>query len=295
MFDRFILATDLSDAAWALVDCAGGLRGLGGRRCLLLQCLNMQEAASTALSYSTAPLDAILTQQKAALEAQGFEVEARVVPGFAKREINRIAEQEDYALIVVGSHGHSILGEALLGGVATEVIHNARKPVLVVRLQLRDDGGEICTQPVGCSFSGHLLFPSDFSENADRAFTVVESVVVERPRPVTLMHVQDRARIDPRPGDRLAEFDEIDLARLQAMRERLLKAGATEVEVLVRHGTPFTEIVAAARERASELVIMGSQGRGFVEEVFLGSVSHRVVRHAPAPVLLIPAARGGSK
>jgi len=37
--------------------------------------------------------------------------------------------------------------------------------------------------------------------------------------------------------------------------------------------------------------VMGSQGRGFVSESFLGSVSHQVARRSPAPVLLIPAKR----
>lgn len=291
MFDRFILATDLSPAASAIVDCAASLRSLGARHCLLLQCLDMQQAVSTAYSYSTAPLDAMLAQQKSSLEEQGFEVETRIVPGFAKREINRIAEQEDYGLIVVGSHGHSIAGEALLGGVATEVIHSARKPVLVLRLQQRAEGGEICLQPSGCDLGGSLLFPTDFSENADRAFTVVEALVALQRRPVTLLHVQDRARIEPYLTERLAEFDRIDRARLEELGQRLRERGSPDVDVQLRYGSPFAEIVSAARERNVHLVLMGSQGRGFVAEVFLGSVSHRVVRHAPAPVLLIPAAR----
>lgn len=295
MFERFILATDLSPAASAVVDCAAGLRQLGARHGLLLQCLDLQQATSTALSYTTGPLEAALAQQKTSLEAQGFEVETRVVPGFAKREINRIAEQEGYDLVVVGSHGHSIAAEALLGGVATEVIHSARKPVLVVRLQRIAQGEEICTLPAGCALGGHVLFPTDFSENADRAFAVVEALVSAQRWPVTLVHVQDRARIEPHLSGRLAEFDEIDRSRLQALSERLLKLGAPKVDVLLRHGSPAAEIVAAARECDARLLVMGSQGRSLVAEVFLGSVSHRVVREAPAPVLLIPAERSGHR
>ena len=43
-----------------------------------------------------------------------------------------------------------------------------------------------------------------------------------------------------------------------------------------------------SRESVS-LTVMGSQGRGHLGELFLGSVSHNVARHAPVPVLLIPA------
>ena len=114
MFSRIIVATDLSPASFAVVNCLGGLRAFGAKQCLLLQCLNFQQASSIALSYTTAPLEDFLGQQKEILEKQGFEVEAKIVPGFAKREINRVAAEEDYSLVVVGSQGHSMVGEAIV-------------------------------------------------------------------------------------------------------------------------------------------------------------------------------------
>jgi hypothetical protein len=60
MFKRFILDTDLSPASSALINCADSLRSLGGRHCLLLQCLDMQQAVSTAFSYSTDSLENVL-------------------------------------------------------------------------------------------------------------------------------------------------------------------------------------------------------------------------------------------
>jgi hypothetical protein len=51
-----------------------------------LQCLSLQEAGSTAYSYTTEHLKGPLAEQKAILEEQGFEVEARVVPGLQARE-----------------------------------------------------------------------------------------------------------------------------------------------------------------------------------------------------------------
>jgi nucleotide-binding universal stress UspA family protein len=292
MFERFIVATDLSPASDAVVGCLAGLHALGARHALLLQCLDMQQATSVALSYSTATLDDYLSRQQAVLQGQGFEVETRVVPGFAKREINRIAHAEDYHLIVVGSQGHSILGEALLGGVASEVIHGATRPVLVIRIVQRPETGEVCASPSTCELASHLLFPTDFSANADLAFTVVESLVADGVRRVTLLHVQDQRRIEPHLTHRREEFDSIDRSRLEALAQRLRDQGtAPQVEIELRYGLPHQEILAVAREREAHLIAMGSQGRGFVPELFLGSVSHRVARHAEAPVLLIPAER----
>ncbi len=49
MFDRLIVATDLSPASYAVVRCLGRLRTLGAEHCLLLQCISTATAASTAL------------------------------------------------------------------------------------------------------------------------------------------------------------------------------------------------------------------------------------------------------
>lgn len=291
MFERFIVATDLSAASDAVVGRLGGLRALGARRALLLQCLEMARADSAALSFTTAALDDYLQQQKGVLEGQGFEVEARVVPGYAKREINRIAAEEDYALVVVGSHGHGMIAEALLGGVASEVLHGATRPVLVVRLGRRTDTGEVAVSPMLGDLSSHVLFPTDFSANADLAFTVVESLVGAGVSRVTLLHVPDRSRIEPHLSDQREALDASDRGRLDALAARLRARGAREVAVALRPGVPHQEILALAREGEVHLIAMGSQGRGFVPELFLGSVSHRVARHAQAPVLLIPAER----
>jgi nucleotide-binding universal stress UspA family protein len=291
MFSRFIVATDLSPASFTVVNCLSGLKAYGAKQCLLLQCLSLQEVGSVALSYTTAFLNAALEEQKKTLEKQGFAVATRVVPGFAKREVNRIASEENYSLIVVGSRGHSLVAEAFLGGVAYDVICHARKPVLLVRIHVKPEEGQVCVQAAHCDFSEHVLFPTDFSENADHAFTYVEKLVADGTKRVTLFHVQDKSRIDSHLKHRLEEFNEIDRARLEKLKEALQKKGGAAIQIEVCYGSPFVEIDRLIRERNIHLVIMGSQGRGFVEEVFLGSVSHNVARHSNAAVLLIPAKR----
>lgn len=288
MLSRLIVATDLSPASFALVNCLAGLRTYGAGQVLLLQCLKPHEAASAAWSYTTEHLEADLAAQKAVLESQGYEVQARTVPGFAKQEINRIAVAEDYSLVVVGSRGHSMLREALLGGVASSVIHSMRKPVLVVPIEKKPEEGDAC-RPVRCDFTGHILFPTDFSENADHAFTYLRKLAADGVRRITLLHVQDKARIEKYLEHRLEEFNKIDQDRLEKMKASLLEKSQAEVNIEISYGSPFVEITRLIRERDVSLVVMGSQGRGYVRELFLGSVSYNVVRHSYAPVLLIPA------
>lgn len=291
MFRRVIVATDLSPASHAVVKCLGGLKAYGVKRCLLLQCLSVQETTSVALAATSAYLDDTLLEQKEILEKTGFSVETRVVPGFARDEINRIAAEEDYSLIVIGSRGHSMAGEAFLGGVAYAVIHHARTPVLLVRLKIKPGVGHECVRADRCDFGEHVLFPTDFSETADQAFTYVATLVASGAKRVTLLHVQDKARFDAHLLPRLQEFNAIDRARLERMREVLQQRGAADIGIELRYGSPFAEIIRHIRDREVHLVVMGSQGRGFVKELFLGSVSHSVARHSDAAVLLIPAKR----
>ena len=54
-------------------------------------------------------------------------------PGHAPEQIARIAARERSGLIVMGSHGHSALGSAVLGSVAQGVLARCKTPVMFIR------------------------------------------------------------------------------------------------------------------------------------------------------------------
>ncbi len=287
MFERFIVATDLSPASYAVVNCLAELKTFGAQHCLLLQCLSFGDAASAGLSYHADPYEAMLDEQKTLLEDQGFTVEVRTVVGAPKKEIVRIAAKEGYSLIVIGAQGNSLVEEKLLGGVAYGVINTSTKPVLVVPVE--KEGEENTCKPVSRSrFGVHVLFPTDFSEMDDNAFAYVKQLVADGVGKITLVHVQDKAKLK-HLEDRLDEFNERDRRRLEEMKQTLMEKGAPQIDIEVRYGVPSQEIVHMVEERDAQLVVMATQGRGFVGELVLGSVSHNVARRSVAPVLMIPA------
>lgn len=291
MFKRFIIATDLSPASFAVVNCLGELKTYGAEQCLLLQCLSFSDATSVALSYHTEHLEKMLNKQKNILEDQNFTVEVRTVVGVPKHEIVRIATKEKYALIVVGAQGQSLAKEKLLGGVAYGVINKSIKPVLVVPVE-KEPGEENACKPVArIGFNIHILFATDFSEMADNAFAYVEQMVTHGVDKVTLVHVQDKTKLEKHLKMRLEEFNERDRSLLEHLKQSLLKKGTPHIDIEVCYGVPFKEITRLIQERNAQMVVMGTQGRGFVGEFFLGSVSHNVARNSVAPVLLIPAFR----
>jgi len=289
MFKTILVATDLSDASDRVVGCLAALHSLGVEEVTLLHCLGIRHLEE--MQHLLAPVvQPRLNAQKSALEKQGFRVSVDLAAGLAKFEINRIAAERDLDLVVVGSHGHTMSGELRLGGVASEVIHNARKPVLLVRLAMSTMKDQSRCEVVCPTLLDHILFPTDFSDNAEHAFSTAKELVASGAKHLTLLHVQDRTKLARHSAEQLTEFDRIDRERLERMSSELTSRGGN-VDYELTFGSPTSEILARARKGDVSLIVMGSQGRGFISEVFLGSVSHQTARLAPVSVLLVPAIR----
>ncbi len=58
-------------------------------------------------------------------------------------------------------------------------------------------------------------------------------------------------------------------------------------ERVVSHGVPADKIVKLAEEHGVETIVIGRHGAGFLERFLLGSVSDRVIHHAPCDVYLV--------
>jgi nucleotide-binding universal stress UspA family protein len=66
-----------------------------------------------------------------------------------------------------------------------------------------------------------------------------------------------------------------------------LGAPAAPVQVLLRVGTPWREVVRAADDLGVTLIVVGSHGKHSLEELILGSTVENVTKHAPCPVLVV--------
>ena len=291
MFNKVLIATDSSPSSLAVIGCAKSLRLLGARECLLAQCFSIREHVAFP-DQIKAYIEATLDQQRKTLEKQGLRTTVVAEPGLPGSQIPRIAADRHCSLIVVGSHGHNLAGAMFLGGTATEIVHQTTRPVLVIHLEEDGDTGQAVCVGKGQDFRRHILYATDFSDHAHQAFDYVSKIVESGALRVTLLHVQDKARLGTHLKDRLEEFNEIDRGRLKMLKGRLKDIGNAQIDMEIPYGSPTEEILKRAKTGEASLVIMGSRGRGFVSELFLGSVSHNVTRHSETPVLLIPGQHG---
>jgi len=292
MFKTIVLATDLSPASNALVECVIGLKRLGVKKVYLTYALGIRYLDD--LKYLIASkVEPFLLEQKKKLEAQGLDAVIELAPGIPSEEINRVAEQKDASLIVMGSHGESMADHILfkVGGTASEVLHSFTRPLLLVKTRIVKNAGETCVEASCSDYLTNILYCTDFSDTAQRAFDHVEKMVEAGCPSVTIMHVQDKTKIDKHLSHKLDEFNKIDAERIEMLRERLAKKGAVRIQVKIPSGIPTAEILNKAASGNYSLIVMGSQGKGYIREIFLGSVSHNIARYAGVSLLLIPAIR----
>lgn len=81
-------------------------------------------------------------------------------------------------------------------------------------------------------------------------------------------------------------FDRRGETLLAALQRRAAREGL-DIETERRAGVPHEEILEYAAERDVRAIVMGVHGRSDLERLVLGSVTQRVVRSSPVPVLTV--------
>lgn len=290
MFKNLLIAMDLSPASIALITrCLGPLRTAGAESATLVHVMNIRNVGGLYISMKNL-VEPLLREQEKRVREEGFRTRLEIPLGDPASEINRLARETGASLILAGTHGESLAKEILLGSVVHRLLQIAEKPVLLIPITILEaENGEAKCDVLCGDFFRHPLFATDFSEPAGRAFHYLEHIAAHtRPPEVTLLHVQDQGRIQPHLAHRLDEFNRIDRERLDALEVRLKEWGAGTVNKEVEFGRPGPLIVEKIGKGSYSILVIASQGRGYMAEVFLGRVANHVVHRSTIPVLVVP-------
>ena len=140
-----------------------------------------------------------------------------------------------------------------------------------------------------------VLVATDFSEPSEAALAYGRELARTFGAALTVLHVVDNllTRAYGTEGFVVAEPDlQAGLeASARAQVDALLWAEDGDIlratGFVITSNEPAAAIVTYARDAGTDLLVMGTHGRGAVAQLLMGSVAERVVRTAPCPVLTV--------
>jgi nucleotide-binding universal stress UspA family protein len=136
----------------------------------------------------------------------------------------------------------------------------------------------------------HILVPLDFSEYSAQILGTALSVLTEGGR-ITLLHVvewlpavtEGTFGIYPHRKD----IEKVKQLSLEKLAEMASRHTGYDIHASVKEGKPATAILETVAESEPDLVVMGSHGRSRLDHLLIGSVTERVIRKSPCPVLTV--------
>lgn len=136
----------------------------------------------------------------------------------------------------------------------------------------------------------HILVPTDGSEGAIEAARLAADLAERYGATVTVLHASQipssfMLGVAP-PVAEISEFLEVVAKESVDKVRPALEEKGIEYTAEVRNGSPATVIVDFAAEAGVDLIVIGHRGLSGFERFLLGSVSGKVVNHAPCAVLV---------
>jgi len=195
-------------------------------------------------------------------------------------------------LVVMTTHGRSGLGRWAFGSVADRVVRGGEAPVLLLRSGV--------TAPESVGFE-RLLVPLDGSALAKDALPYAVALARLYGAELHLVRVAETTHLfmvmgvdaAPMPADVMNQMIADLVGEAQAYLEpvvaRMRGDGLTVVSAVV-DGIPAEALLGYATSHGIDLVVLATHGRGGFNRLVLGSVAERLLRLAPIPILMVPAA-----
>ncbi len=132
----------------------------------------------------------------------------------------------------------------------------------------------------------HVLVATDFGKAAERAEDLAIAFAEKFGAKLTLLFVFTVPNAAYSTGS-YRQVGDLERQARKALdaKTTALRARFPQLAALMRTGTPWEEILAAASDAGADLVVMGTHGRRGLPRALLGSVAEKVVRMAAVPVL----------
>jgi nucleotide-binding universal stress UspA family protein len=278
---EILVGFDGTDGARDALAFARRLAALTGARLRLANAFpydDMPNRASNGAFREALRADAESTLARAGAGDAPRHAVADVSPA---RALQRIAEETDASLLVVGSTRRGPIGRVVPGSTAERLLHGAPCPVAIVPQGYGAPEREL--KVIGVGYDG--------SEESEAALATATDVARRLGATLRVIRVFDTAQIGTPALMSSVGYISVPKEMERAQREQFERRVAeqpddVEVESVFFAGVPNKEL--PVQSQSVDLMIMGSRGYGPVRAVLLGGVSHALVREAACPVIVMP-------
>jgi nucleotide-binding universal stress UspA family protein len=283
---RVLIASDLSEASdeavrQGVARAAGGSIALChvmpelGTHALLAQ--HYEEDLNKQLQVQPRIAEALQSQVERLVPQVGTTAEVFIEQGSAYDQILARAEQWQAQLIAVGTHGRTGLRRLLLGSVADQLVRAAHCPVLVARPERE----------------GAILAATDLTDPALPAIELAAAEAARTGLKLVVMHAMEMREGDAAMGI-LGALPALDTPETLAARRELasviiqtaLERVGAQGQVVIAEEDALRETLELAESLPAALIVVGTHGRSGLSRVVLGSMTARLIEHAPCSVLV---------
>lgn len=217
--------------------------------------------------------DALATARKMAEEDRAL-IKTVIEEGETHERVLDLADAENCDLIIMGRRGLRRFERTLVGSVTARVIGYSHRDVLVVPRDTSVGWEKVLVATDG---SKHSAIAVDHAINFAKSYGGSLHIlsVVDMP--------------DELYGEAPGLVEDL-VAKAQgyvgAAAQQAMAAGV-RTSTFVREAEAYQAIVGLATELKVNTVVLGSHGRTGLRRLLMGSVTERVIGHAPCPVLVV--------
>jgi nucleotide-binding universal stress UspA family protein len=210
------------------------------------------------------------------------EWELSISIGYPAKEIQQIVQESQAGLLVAATHSRSGLERLLLGSVSRKLMSTLTVPLLIVP-------GALPAERLGQA--GTIMIACDFSNEAESALSAGFEFARAFNAKLKLATVIEQSQLDqiltmdPQWDRAIANklIDELSARLLDKIPGDLRETS----ETVVLAGHPHEELNKYAILNQVDIIVMGIHGRGFIENLMVGSTTDRLVRLGQFPVLAV--------
>ena len=286
MFDQLLFPTDGSDGASAAFE---HVLDVAAAHDATVHVLNVVDTAGDALRRIDAGVvddlerqgEQLVSETAAAAETRDLDTETVVVRGTPYERIVDYANAEGIDLIAMATHGLRGLERFLLGSTTERVVRRADVPVLTIR---PNEDARI-EYPYR-----NVLVPTDGSDCAGEALTAGIEVVTDGDATLHLLSVIDTMALgaDVRTEMQMGSLEDSANRIVDDAAELAAGRGVDAPVTAVEYGSSIANTIRSyVDDHGIDLVVVGTHGRTGFGRYLLGSVTEKLVRRSPVPVLTV--------